>query len=257
MDDLEKSIALYQTGLSTLKVRDITGITISRLASHLKKRGLTRSNKLNSRKYYVNHDFFEKIDTDRKAYWLGLLYADGYVSNRKTQRCVGLSLHESDKHLVEQLRDDLQSNYPVKTYTADTEYGPTVYSRLIMTSDKMFNDLVAHGMTEHKSLTLTFPNISDDLRHHFIRGYFDGDGSFSKSHDGYAVKICGTQEFLQTVNASFGFSERLLSKRHNTDTNTYALEICGRLQVIAIGDYMYKDSTIHLDRKHQRYLSLS
>lgn len=257
MNKLEESILLYISGLSTIKVRKITGITISVLAGHLKKRGLTRSNKQNSRKYHVNHDFFEKIDDEHKAYWLGMLHADGFVSARKNQKCIGLSLHVNDKHHVEKFRDTLNSNYDIKTYTTKTAYGLTTYSRLLMTSEKMFSDLLSHGVIEQKSLVLKFPNISPDLRHHFIRGYFDGDGSFSKSHDGYKFNMCGTKEFLNDLSLQIGFPNRKLSRRYKKrKTNNYYLEIGGRLQVIAIGDYMYRDATVYLKRKHQRYMNL-
>ena len=31
-------------------------------------------------KYDRNSNVFEKIDTEEKAYWLGFLYADGYIN---------------------------------------------------------------------------------------------------------------------------------------------------------------------------------
>jgi hypothetical protein len=133
------------------------------------------------------------------------------------------------------------------------------YCRLLMTSEKMFDDIESKGVIEKKSLLLKFPQaqiIQSQHIHHFIRGYFDGDGSFSKSHDGYQVKICGTKEFLNTLSEYIGFPNRKLGKRHKDNKNNYSLEIGGRLQVIAIGDYMYQNATVYLDRKYQRYLSL-
>ncbi len=41
----------------------------------------------------------------------------------------------------------------------------------------MCNDLIGHGATIRKSLTLTFPtHLDEKLIKHFLRGYFDGDG---------------------------------------------------------------------------------
>ena len=34
------------------------------------------------RKYNVNHDFFESINTEERAYWLGFISADGCISER-------------------------------------------------------------------------------------------------------------------------------------------------------------------------------
>jgi hypothetical protein len=120
----------------------------------------------------------------------------------------------------------------------------------------MFHDLVSHGMTEHKSLTLKFPQINTNLTHHFIRGYFDGDGSFSKSHDGYKFRLCGTKEFLASTGNIMGFPNRKLQKRHKNKTNNYSLDIGGRLQTITLGNYLYQNASVYLERKYQRYVQL-
>lgn len=55
------------------------------------------------------------------------------------------------------------------------------YSRIQISSKTLTADLLKLGCTPRKSLTLKFPNDgifkSNDLIRHFIRGYFDGDGS--------------------------------------------------------------------------------
>lgn len=35
------------------------------------------------RKYFHNEDFFEVIDTEEKAYWLGFMFADGYILSKR------------------------------------------------------------------------------------------------------------------------------------------------------------------------------
>ena len=257
---LEQSIALYASGLSTIKVASITGIGRGGLNAQLKKRGLIRSNKINSRKYTVQHDYFNKIDNERKAYWLGFLYADGYITRNRKQKFVGVTQHEKDLKHIEQFRTDLSATYSIGHYIS-TGYGvESPYCRLLMTSDQMFDDLQSKGVLLRKSLILTFPNeniVSASLIHHFIRGYFDGDGSFSKSSDGgFQVNILGTKEFLQRLAHYIGFPDAYMSQRHKNDKNNWGIEIGGRLHVITIGDYMYKDATIYLERKHKRYMTL-
>lgn len=49
----------------------------------------------------INDSFFEKIDTEEKAYFLGLFYADGcnYINGNASR--VALSLQEDDKKILE------------------------------------------------------------------------------------------------------------------------------------------------------------
>lgn len=259
---LEHSISLYTEGLPMLKVCATTGINLSRLQRHLKKRGLSRSNRDNSRRYQVNHSFFSTIDTERKAYWLGFLYADGYLSNPRNEMKVGLALGEKDSGHVTLLRDHLDATYPVKTYTSKNgqAYGEVTYSRLLISSAQMFEDLRAKGMVEHKSLILTFPTsdqVPDHLVHHFIRGYFDGDGCWAMQR-GRIMRfgVCGTKEFLDVLFAKVGHPGIKLEKRYKDDKNNWQGTVGGRLQARSIGDWMYRDATVYLQRKYERYLSM-
>lgn len=262
MDKIEKAVELYKNGMPLLKAWEATGCGRNKLQQTLKDRGLIRSNKQNSRKYTLNENFFETIDTEAKAYWLGFMYADGYVTHSKRgQKAVGIALGRKDKEHLERFREALEATYEVKDYTGDSYNKKVEYSRLWMTSEKLFDDLVAKGVVENKSLILKFPTediVPSNLLHHFIRGYFDGDGSFSytgKRDDTYAVKIEGTESFLMGLAWGLGYyvESDSLHIRHKDKRSSYSLHFHAKGDVRAIGDYMYKDATIYLDRKYQRY----
>lgn len=262
---LEEAITLYKSGMPMLQVASQTGICMATLQSNLKLLGLSRSNKENSRKYYVNHDFFEIIDTIKKAYWLGFIYADGYVTRVQYGKRVGIAINEKDEKHLEKLKHALDSTYPINHYVNRSNFGTASYVRLLMASEKMFDDLNQHGATERKSLTLTFPNeniVPNHLISHFVRGYFDGDGSFSKcgkiTNGMYHIKICGTKAFLETLAKLFDCESLKLQKRHKNDINDFSLDIGGSRQVIRIANYMYQDSTseTRLTRKYRRYCKM-
>jgi len=258
VNNISEAAELYKTGMSIIKVSEITGISSSTLQRKFKILGITRSNKENSRKYHVNHNFFNKIDNETKAYWLGMIYADGHISKSKSgQKVVSLCCKESDSQHLKKYKIAIEATYSIKHYTAIVFDNKEVhYARLCVTSDKLFDDLFLKGAIENKSLVLKFPFkkiIPKKLVHHFIRGYFDGDGSFSKSHDGYIIKILGTKEFLTELSNKIGFPNRKLSKRHKNKNNNWTLEIGGRKQVIKIGDFIYKNANVFLERKKSRY----
>ena len=49
--------------------------------------------------------------------------------------------------------------------------------KICVCGTKIHHDLEKHGCVENKSLILQFPTtVPEELMHHFIRGYFDGDG---------------------------------------------------------------------------------
>jgi hypothetical protein len=255
-EQIKSGIELYLGGLSLIKSSADAGITYETLRRHLKKSNLVRSNKQNSRKYTLNNDYFQYIDNEHKAYWLGFMYADGFISLNNNQKNVGISLGEKDLLHLDKFKNDIKATYPIKHYQS-YGYGVVVdYVRLLMTSEKMFDDLANKGCCENKSLTLVFPTeqqVPKTLTPHFIRGYFDGDGSFAKCRQGYQVKICGTQEFLRELLKQMNFQDQKLYKRHK---NNFYCSVGGKQQVIKIGDYLYKDATIFLERKHSRYLDL-
>lgn len=259
---MDEAIALYQQGLSALKVAEITGIKAATLYKHLKKRGVTRSNKENSRRYDVNHDFFDVIDNEHKAYWLGFMYADGYVTFAANGKRVGIALGRKDRDHLEKFRDALDATYPVKDYVGDSYGKKIVYSRLLMASDKMFDDLQSKGVVERKSLILTFPGpdiLPKELERHFIRGYFDGDGSWSytgKRDDTYRFKLQGTSEFLEGVHERLDPLFCTVGKRRPDDKNTFCYEFGAAYAMIAVGEYMYRDATIYLERKYMRYCTI-
>jgi len=254
---LEKSIDLYQTGLSTIKVREITGVGFCKLTTNLKKRGLTRSNKINSRRYDVDHNFFNKIDNEHKAYWLGFIYADGYVSKKtKTEKKLGISLSTKDINHLETFKKHINATYPINIYKSES-FGEVEieYCRLLMSSDQLFDDLVSKGVFEKKTLILKFPDksiVPKKLQNHFVRGYFDGDGSFKKNNNFYAFNLCGTKEFLLTCQEILG-KQTKLEKRHKDNKNNYSFSIGGRKQAKKAGDYLYKNATVYLERKYIRY----
>jgi len=254
---LEKSIDLYQTGLSTIKIREITGIGFCKLTTNLKKRGLTRSNKINSRRYDVDHNFFNKIDNEHKAYWLGFIYADGYVSKKtKTEKKLGISLSTKDINHLETFKKHINATYPINIYKSKSFGGVEIeYCRLLMSSDQLFDDLVAKGAFEKKTLILKFPDESilpKELQNHFIRGYFDGDGSFKKNNNFYAFNLCGTKEFLLKCQEILG-KQTKLEKRRKDNKNNYSFSIGGRKQAKKAGDYLYQNATVYLERKYIRY----
>lgn len=213
---------------------------------------------------FFNEDFFEIIDNEPKAYWLGFMFADGSIHKHGNQSCISLKV--TDKEVCDNFIIALEGNFETKKYTyKNNKDTPSYIYHVDLTSDKMFEDLNNLGCVQNKSLILEFPNnIPDDLVHHFIRGYFDGDGTvyisnkknYNNTNTVYTalgIGICGTYEFLTKLN-TFLPEDYKIDKEKRTNTNTWTLRTSGSLKSKKFLEYIYKDATIYLSRKYNKYI---
>ena len=211
------------------------------------------------RKYNIDETFFDVIDTEEKAYFLGFLYADGY--NNTDRNSVNLSLKEDDKEILEILNNLLQPNKPLQ-YVEIKDTNSSNQYRLVIANKHISQKLVELGCDKAKTHNLTFPTeeqVPSCLIRHFIRGYFDGDGSVSKGKKS-KVDIIGTTAFLEPLQDilfnELSLNKTLLNQRHKERDNTIrSLQIGGILQCIKFRDWLYEGSTIYLERKKQVFNS--
>lgn len=224
-------------------------------------------------RYEYNKNFFEVIDTEEKAYWLGFLYADGcitrfYKGEKLRSMSVEVTLKESDEGHLFKFNSDIDGN--LKIQTISNKIGDKKYTskRLVVNCTKMCHDLIDKGCTPQKSLTLEFPvGIFDkELEPHFIRGYFDGDGcvyynqtmvhhknrnkEYLQNH--FSCSIVGTEMFLTSL------AKVLNEEGIKTATPTYGncgkamvMYIYGQENILKFYNYLYKDSSVRLKRKQE------
>ena len=210
------------------------------------------------RKYPIQEDFFDKIDTQEKAYILGLLYADGW--NQTDRNVVGIGLKESDKEILDKITSLIQPTKPLGYYKKNKlkrgfENSQNEY-RLVIANKHISERLVELGCGKAKTHNLTFPTeeqVPKELQRHFIRGYFDGDGSVSGDKQ-KQFSFVGTMDFLiplqQILMSELGFSKTKLDQRHKErDDEVRSLKYCGINQCITFRDWLYKDATICMERK--------
>lgn len=202
--------------------------------------------------------FFDRIDTEEKAYWLGFIYADGYV----TKSVFGIKLQESDTDHLKKLKAALKSEHAIGHYINKsgfgTTYGPFKLCAFSIDNKYLVDTLIKNGVVYNKSKILTFPSkdiVPDHLLHHFIRGYFDGDGSVyhTPPHGYLSISMDGTEHFLSEVLKIFHEVSGTNAKLYDSKGTIKSLKVGGSKQVQAIYEYMYKDATVFLGRKKERF----
>lgn len=264
--DRKDIIEKYNMGFSILALTKTTNYSYTVINRILKEENIPiRDNSYTARKYHCNSNIFEEINTEEKAYWLGFLYADGYISPANNSYTIGLALSSIDKEHIEKFKIFLETDYPIHEYVS-TGYKPSLYSRLHIKDKKIGEDLIKYGILPQKTSILAFPKISENLIPHFIRGYFDGDGcltchKFNKNSSRliWVIKFCGTENMLKNIynNLPRRYNNPInLYQRYKRDNNNYCIDIGGNKQVLQILNYLYKDATIYLERKYKKYQEL-
>jgi hypothetical protein len=250
--DIDKVIQLYNEYRSLKKVSKLLGVSISPVKRILYSNNII----LNSaKKYEVDEDYFINIDTEDKAYWLGFLYADGYVRIRKTGNSLEFKQHKRDMDIFEKFKECIKSTHPVNPVKGGNTYVISI------TNNKIVNNIVGKGCLPRKSHILKFPDgniLPSYLHSHFIRGVFDGDGSISLlAKKQPAVNIAGTKDMVESIKKILGLDRSCISKVHNkSGTYTWYITIQNKLDVMCFYKYIYTNANTFMDRKLNKFKEL-
>ncbi len=210
-------------------------------------------------KYFKNEHYFDKIDTEKKAYWLGFIIADGHIS-KENQIMIGIK----DENLLDDLSNEISNgNIPItkqEKFDKKSNKNIIIYS-FSMRSKIMTNCLKNMGLNNRKSwgfdVSELKKHIPEKLINHFIRGYFDGDGSvgiYTQTHNKekkyYNLSIVGIENLL------IWFKETLLLNnikiRYDKRTKCmYILKTSNPQDIRRIKDFLYNQATIYLKRKYE------
>lgn len=249
-DQMKYIISEYKKGKTLSALGREFGVSYATIRNLLKRKGIkTEGSKHN---FPRDEFYFNNIDSKEKAYWLGFLYADGYVHSNSNE----ISITLKDRDHLEKFRKAIKSNNKIGE-SIDRRFSslPKIYHFSIR-DKQLKSDLIKWGCVPNKSLTLTkIPNIPRDFVSHFIRGYFDGDGSLHwlNGTKNFRISFVGTAPFLKDIQKELGLSLSLGQQKGN---QSKYFQVAGRKQVPMILDYIYKDSDedIRLTRKYKNYL---
>lgn len=238
----EQVLALIEQGLSIQEVSRQLSVNRSSVLKRLKKLGIHVPDR---RIFKFNNRIFDVIDTEQKAYWLGFLFADGYLSSSSYN--MELSLGIKDRAHLQKFADFLEHHNNVKV--------DSYRCRFSVTNKHLWETLNRLGCTPRKSLTLKFPDPeifkSPLLIRDFIRGYFDGDGCIYFTKTGrLSCSVLGTKEFITEIIKYSGISRNLFQR--NPDKNTFAAHY-SYSTADSFCNYLYSDATVYLDRKYNKY----
>lgn len=232
-------------------------------------------NKNIMRKYTLNEKFFSTW-TPEMAYMLGFVAADGclykYV-DKINSYLMSIQLNSKDRHILESFNNMIGSNRPIRTVSASTSitksgktYNKGEQSGFYINSFQIAQDLMRLHIHPRKSWTAEWPtDYPPEFMHHYVRGFFDGDGSIhlikhpSQTSKYIGINFCGPEQYLLGLKAAL---EPIIGKPYGymrpvkvKGGTYYQLVYSGAATIKKMMDWMYEGSTpeTRLKRKHNIY----
>lgn len=250
--DKETLKTLYEKHKNVRKVAELLNVNHKTISAWMKKHEIETLGSQGARTNNLNHDFFESIDSEQKAYWLGFIMADGcvYKGSDKYSLRLQINLKGSDVHHLEKFQKAINSSYKIQEKIVKTSN----VCLLKVNSTKMCQDLMSLNVTPRKSLVSLMPDIPSELMKHYIRGYFDGDGCLDIAKGNLRARIAGGSEMLRSIQESLTeasiFSALYLPTGNKKISN---LEITRKDDALKFAEWIYKDSKEFLERKKDIY----
>lgn len=214
--------------------------------------------------YCCNYHYFDCIDTEEKAYWLGFITADGWVTKNENSGAgaVGIELQYKDINHLKKFNKAINGNYKITDRWKScplSDPGKKNHMCVIrIFSIVMVESLLTHGITPRKTLNISMPQIPQGLQRHFIRGFFDGDGCFSVSNNRIGVRFCTASEKFKEdiidILSQNGIEMKDYSENHENYNAVYYPEATSNEMRLKLLEYMYKDCKVYLDRKYKKYI---
>lgn len=274
VEDYKKKGVSYKDITAKYGIHDRESImkTIRRFGGVPKPQGMVS-------KYECDENFFSVIDTEEKAYWLGMLITDGFVLSPqylkngvcREKAAVGLSLAVKDKEHLIKFRTVVKSDAPLSYREPKINIinGKPAHSTgcfgIRIKCQKMVEDLAKYGVVPNKTSICYYPGnnlIPTHLERHFWRGCIDGDGSVGFTGGHWFIFLCGhinlVSPFRDYCKVNLDWTKNKFPDLYG-DKKTVAwfktfnvrckpAEECIRL--------LYKDSMVYLNRKYVKVSQL-
>lgn len=257
-DNEEKEISkIYLSGVSERK------LAVAYDCSRLAIRGALRRTDTpqrtpdeRNRLYQIEPYTFDVIDTPEKAYWWGMMYADGTTYKRS----FSMTLKYSDRYHLEKFRNFLKSEHPIKDAYVTIESGKYKKSIFYATEEHLTKRIKELGVISRRK-NFDISELPEEFYHFWILGIFDGDGSISISRNNPEISFCcpnkkcitWVKDQLLPYTKQWSRKPDKKIQKHKT-ASAYYISYHGRNICAEIYDYLYQDAKVFLERKHKRFI---
>ncbi|SIQ60718.1 LAGLIDADG-like domain-containing protein [Bacillus cereus] len=219
---------LYAEGKSTSEIAILANVSARYIRMVLADNNVPRR-AIGSwkRKYDLTEDYF-KTWSNNMAYILGFIAADGVI--------------QKESYILEDIKQELNTKQPLYQNKKTGVYMLNINSKTI--KDDLMN---IHGIMPCKSFNIEFPFVPEEYLHHFVRGYFDGDGHVN-SHKYFVSFVGGSYNFMNSFKGILEDNKFRLS--FVDKEKQYRIYLNGKNNVNKFSRWIYKDKGLYLKRKY-------
>ena len=243
---IQKICNNYEEGRSLNWLSKTFSISKEKIRKILVNNGI-KIRKSSPNKYTMNFNYFDEIKKNQ-AYILGLFAADGW--NRERDNLLEISLQESDEQILEDIRIELSLSRQLRHFTNNKNRKMV---SLTFSSEKIKQIFETYGNIPRKTFKLLhLPPLTDDMMAHYIRGYFDGDGSASNGFNITSANL----SFLQEIQSFLERKYKIQPGKIYTDTRCYSFNYGKKDDVEKIYKALYPvEEILCLKRKQNKLKS--
>lgn len=240
------------TSITYKQLAEEYNCSVSTLTVQMRKHGYgPLENKKELRKnakHEVDVHFFDDINTEEKAYILGLIATDGHVSAEGT---IMFSFQNEDSEILSSINKAMKSSHPVNKNEQ--------YSFLNIGCRHLKERLYQMGLNNNKSEWFDFykvlSHVKGDYVRHFLRGMFDGDGSiqiynypYFKKHS-YHFGFTGIWDSVKYFHEYFDLETKIVDEGNGIFTCVSS----NHKKILDAGHYLYDNATIYFTRKKDTF----
>jgi hypothetical protein len=251
----EKELSIvedYNKGLNTVQIANKWGTYNTSIRRVLIRYGIRLRSTKEVLSKMKSNPF--RIGDEYSEYFLGLLLTDGCIYYRKDFNSVSVALSLKDKEMVYKFRDFMCPEYKVSK-VKQKKFNTYMYT-ISVRSDEVAQWLEKQGNFHNKSYKC---DIYIPLTAHILRGIFDGDGYWHTINKGSSLSwgVCGRSliflKRIQTYLLEKEIESYLHKRCRREGRHLYYLEIYKTEDVVKVANLMYKESSIYLMRKYDKW----
>ena len=254
-ENMRKAAQAFANGMDINEAMKLYNVSYASVYNAIRRYGI-KYDYAYGRSNFFDIDYFQDIDSEHKAYWLGFIFADGGITKTDTKvsapNRMRLCISVKDECMLEKFAEDIKMDKKYIHHYAQHGYGSDPLCAIDCNSIKMVSDLEKLGCYRNKTYYSSVPEFPTELARHFIRGYFDGDGNICQSFN-ISSEINALRQIQKMLMRDLGFHQTKIIP----DRGAWRMSYGGRNQLKKLFHYLYDTASVFLQRKYDKFYSVA